>query len=455
MITRLKLRNFKAFESLDLELKPITMILGPNNSGKSSIISPFRLLIQTMESYDQDVPLLLDGVLGDFGTFKDIVFGNHRGRVFEIGYSVNTSLFGEESEMGVDLAFKYRSKRRELILKKVQVYKENRSLLVLNYSEESERMTVASLGGRTVPSQYKASYSRRVRLNHFAPHLMFSSPTPPSRKSTSSDEPERFRIKNETGIMRQINQTSTRLERELVEMDFIGAMRVPPDRTYLFSGEKRKRIGASGENAASLLVMDASRKGLRRINLSELVSQWLKRAGMAEKLSIVPISDRHFEIRVVHPISRENQNLTDVGVGNSQVIPVIVGGYNLPPDSTYFVEEPEIHLHPKAQAELGNFFGDLYDRNIQAVVETHSEYLILRLQQLVAEGKIQHEDIAFYYVDSNPEGGKSVKKLTLDEQGRFTEDLPNGFFPERLEEAKRLSRIRYARFADKTPESGK
>src|ERR1051326_8815411 len=84
MISGLTLRNFKAFEFLAINLRPLTFILGPNNSGKSSIISPSRMLVQTMESYDQEVPLLLDGIMGDFGTYKDIVFGNHRGRVLEM-----------------------------------------------------------------------------------------------------------------------------------------------------------------------------------------------------------------------------------------------------------------------------------------------------------------------------------------------------------------------------------
>jgi AAA15 family ATPase/GTPase len=68
MLTSLRLKYFKAFEQLDLEIRPITIFIGPNNSGKSSIIASLRVLVQTIESYDTKIPLLLNGTMGDFGT---------------------------------------------------------------------------------------------------------------------------------------------------------------------------------------------------------------------------------------------------------------------------------------------------------------------------------------------------------------------------------------------------
>lgn len=70
MIKQMKLHNFKAFEDLDIEFKPITLLLGPNNSGKSSIIAALRLLVQTIESNDSNVPILLNGIFGDLVHIK-------------------------------------------------------------------------------------------------------------------------------------------------------------------------------------------------------------------------------------------------------------------------------------------------------------------------------------------------------------------------------------------------
>ena len=224
-------------------------------------------------------------------------------------------------------------------------------------------------------------------------------------------------------------------------VEYIGPMRMPPSRTYLFSGERRRRIGAAGENTSSILAMDSAREGERSLNILDKVSKWLFKAEIAANIKIADISDRHFEIKVQHPNTQEYQNIADVGQGNSQILPVLVAGYNLTRGSTYLVEEPEIHLHPRAQAELGDFFYDLYSSGIQSVIETHSEYLVVRLQQHVVQGIIDPEDIAVYYVYPR-ENKKIIKKLNLNKQGVFEEEWPEGFFPERLSEAKKLAMLR-------------
>ncbi len=84
VIERAVLHNFKAFADLELELRPLTFLFGPNNTGKSSILALFRLLAQTIDAADPRVALLLDGPLGDFGTFKDVVHGNQASREMSI-----------------------------------------------------------------------------------------------------------------------------------------------------------------------------------------------------------------------------------------------------------------------------------------------------------------------------------------------------------------------------------
>jgi AAA15 family ATPase/GTPase len=73
MLTCLDLRNFRAFESLELTLAPITIFVGPNNSGKSSILSALRILAQTVRNEDFKIPLVLNGPFGQFGTYRDLV----------------------------------------------------------------------------------------------------------------------------------------------------------------------------------------------------------------------------------------------------------------------------------------------------------------------------------------------------------------------------------------------
>jgi predicted ATPase len=189
--------------------------------------------------------------------------------------------------------------------------------------------------------------------------------------------------------------------------------------------------------------MDSLKSATRTKQIQKNVISWLRKAGVANDLKVNSLSDRHYEIRLRHPVTGEYSNFADVGYGNSQIIPVLVAGYNLQRGGTLLVEQPEIHLHPRAQAELGNFFRDLYERRIQSFIETHSEHLVLRLQQYVASGLIHSEDIVFYYVHARGRS-KKVSQMTLDALGRFEQAWPEGFFPERLEEAKKLAKARFS-----------
>ena len=96
------------------------------------------------------------------------------------------------------------------------------------------------------------------------------------------------------------------------------------------------------------------------------------------------------------------------------------------------VEQPEIHLHPKLQAELADYFIETRKQN-QWVIETHSESLMLRIQKRMREGKITPSDISILYVLPD-EVGSNILKIDLDENGNFIDEWPNGFFEERLNE---------------------
>jgi len=451
MITSLHLHNFKAFENLDLELRPITLIIGPNNSGKSSILSALRVLVQTLESRDPDVPLLLNGIMGDLGTYKDIVYSNNRRKPIEIGIGVidsqkaknseqlnflkNNSIWdvSSENDLRINLTFKYRAKRRELILGGCEVKIDKQILLKTKYSEDTEKNSIEIIAGNIIPSGQKSVYSKNLRMRNFIPQMVFLFENEKSFAGLFE--------KNPTNLLRNMNNAFRVISRCIENIEYLGAMRVPPSRIYTYSGERRNRIGASGENAANILAMDNARVNRKTNRIATYVSTWLSQAKIASSFVVTPTSDSFYEIRIQHPKTKETENLADVGLGNSQILPVLVGGYNLNPGSTYLVEEPEIHLHPKAQAELGSFFLDLYAKGIQSIVETHSEHLILRLQQYVADRKISAKDIQFLYIDADFER-KLVKVLELDKDGFFIQDWPGGFFPEKLEEAKNLAKIR-------------
>ena len=132
--------------------------------------------------------------------------------------------------------------------------------------------------------------------------------------------------------------------------------------------------------------------------------------------------------------------LADVGYGINQILPVIIEGVASQEGSIICVEQPEIHLHPRLQANIADLMIDTIadepGKRKQWIVETHSELLILRLQRHIREGKIKPEDISVLYVDPNDESteGSAIIHLRMDEEGDFIDDWPGGFFEEDLNE---------------------
>ena len=435
MIERLQLQDFKAFRQLDIAVRPLTVLVGENNSGKSSVLASLRLLSQTIQSEDSSIPLLLSGPLGDFGAFRDVVHGNHRGRPMALGLTLS-SVFPRSAERMSSVSFrsefKYRTQRRETILRSTEVTRGHSPLIAVHASTERDSLVISKIAGWTPPESARAALGSRLIMRNFLANVTREAAR---RRSRSEDVTEGQRRLDEIEL--QVAQSVNSIRATLSNVEHIGSMRRPPERTYVHTGVEGRYVGADGANWPAMLALDASRRSPRL----GLVQSWLRASGIADRVAIHWLTDRHFEIIVTNPKSRETANIADVGQGTSQVLPVVIAGARLGRGDTYIVEEPEIHLHPRAQAALGDYFLDLVKAGVQSFVETHSEYFIMRLQQHVAAGRLAPQDVIFYYVSSEP-NGKRVTQLHLNASATFEPSLPGGFFPQRMTEASALAKAR-------------
>jgi predicted ATPase len=134
-----------------------------------------------------------------------------------------------------------------------------------------------------------------------------------------------------------------------------------------------------------------------------------------------------YRVWVKKTVNSANVLITDVGFGVSQILPVITICYYVPEGSTILMEQPEIHLHPSVQAGLADVFIDaVKTRKIQIILESHSEYLLKRLQRRIAEEQITSAAAALYFCDMT-NGGSKMTELNLDLFGNIT-NWPDGFF---------------------------
>lgn len=431
MIKKLYLKNYRAFEEVSLDFSKINLFFGPNNSGKSSLLSSINLLSQTLQSRDSNVSILLNGNLEDLGTFRDIVFKNEVKRKIKIGVGVEVEIgrpyrtkeIVKEGYFQVE--FKYRPIRREIVLESTETRMPIGTPRLITKSTSPGRHKFSFFDANGGDITNKITRVKR-KLSHFIPSLGFTGKFPEKQFQLIHD-------------IFEFNFSWSDMIEEALE--YIGPFRDFPKRTYLFSGESPDSVGIRGEKAIDMLVRDYFRKGKEKRNIVDNVSNWLNQCDISSDVEVVPLTDRHYEIRLSNSGTGESENLADVGFGCSQILPILIAGFNLKKGQILIVEQPEIHLHPKAQAELGSFFWDLSKRNIQTFIETHSEHLLLRIQSHIASGDLDPEDVKVYYVFANKERDrKDVEEIKLNKNGTFLTEWPEGFFPERLVEVKKIAK---------------
>jgi predicted ATPase len=435
MLRYLTLRNFRAFKQQKFEFARINVFVGPNNSGKSSIISAINLLAQTARDNDANVPLVLRGRFDDLGTFQDVVHGNNPNTPLSLEFGIG--------KFSYHIDYKYRSQRREIEIAKYSLSDDDGQIFeyTLGPKETYKLRYEYRLFENVVPGTTKRRpaflgldvYDHNISLIRFS--------------DKEKDIPEATK-KFLTKIDNSIRQSQRLLTNTFRYFDSLSPFREPPTRTFLFSGASPGNVGRTGANAIDMLVSDNFRRGREKVRLIENVSRWFASTKMSRGIKVKALTSRHYEICVVGHDGRDH-NICDVGFGCSQVLPVLIGALNIgnmmsfraftESNPIYIVQEPEIHLHPDAQAELGTFFVNLFKDSGQVFIETHSSNLIIRLQRHVAAGDISAKDLRIFYVSSG-EVPPTVSVVNVNDSGFFEGNWPGGFFPQRQEESLALAR---------------
>ena len=225
-----------------------------------------------------------------------------------------------------------------------------------------------------------------------------------------------------------IDQYSTR--KSLIKnLSYIGPLRKHPERFTDIVKDSYADVGNEGERTTAILYKNP--KVLDNVNNA------LKSLGMGYQLKVHQLSGDDMialgDIYSLQVIDKNQTPLTlcDIGFGISQILPILVQSI-MPSPKTVLIEQPEIHLHPKMQTELGDFFIE-QSKEKQFIIETHSEHLLLRILRRIREGKISNDDVNVLFVKSLDEGSQVIE-LRIDEDGDFIDEWPGGFFEESFNE---------------------
>ena len=218
---------------------------------------------------------------------------------------------------------------------------------------------------------------------------------------------------------------------------YLGSFRTAPERACAVREDAPDSVGIHGENAVAMLLANGARSEMSRRLLAK-VNKWMSAFGMASEVNLRDAGHGRFAVELTNPNTGARANLADAGAGAIQTIPIIVEGYRAPKGSLILLEQPEARLHPRAHVTLGDLLIDLAKDGKALVVETHSEFVISRIQTVVAEEILSKDDVAVYYLDPC-EGGAQARELRLNKMGQMkpNDGIPADFVAAGYEESVR------------------
>jgi hypothetical protein len=418
-LTQLSFENYRTFERPEtLELRPLTVLIGRNSSGKSAI-ARLPLLLNRGLDPNAEAPLELEFDGHDFGaSFIDLVTNRIPTRGITIGAVASD---GEET-------IKLRAT--------VGYWQEFNLQAIREYSLEENGGVWLDVRWNGEGDPRAPGLTYRGKTTHQPGELFFRGLHPFMNHEKGSSEGLR-----PYGVDDFAGQELSRLEAALSPLRYLGPFRDAPGREERIPESVVREMGPRGSYAARMLANDWIRQGgavLRRVGdwYRDHLGGWqldLEREG--QRFSVVLRSPTDPSVVV---------NLRDAGVGLSQVLPVVVqhevdrelahaGGLNI-------VEQPELHLHPGAHGGLADLYIEAVRRGrSRFLIETHSENFILRIRRRIAEGTLHPEDVALYWVNDDISASPRVKRIALDAKGGI-DFWPQGVFEEDLREVQAIHR---------------
>lgn len=356
---------------LEVDLAPLTLVFGPNSAGKSSLLSVLPMLQQTAARPEI---LTMSGDLVEGGTFR----------------------------------------------------------MAIHQHDETHPMTLGF--GWTAPDGSLRSGSAEFRWD----------PVDKVARRIRMDMHDGVSAQSVTGVRPWEGQEGAEMAAllgpeffdALARIYFLGPMRARPERTTMAGRGVLDYVGPVGENMAALLA--------DRPQAVDEVNAWCDRLELGYHVRMLaPVSEEivrsagDFTVLALEDVRFDPPVLVSpraVGYGVGQLLPVITQCV-IADGGMVIVEQPEVHLHPRLQSNVGDLFVDtVVAGRAQLLLETHSEHLVLRLLRRVREGVLPASDLAILYVDLHEDGGAFLRRLEVNRHGDLVDGWPGGFFDERLAE---------------------
>lgn len=421
-ITRVTVGGFKSIQQeQSIEIRPLTLLAGANSSGKSSMMQPLLLLKQTLDATYDPGPLLLDGPNAQFTSveqFLSLQADGHRADGFSVGI-LDTLGMGIATRIGLDSGRKLRVERT--------AFQDGGREAVVQPGMPQEDLQAALEQFRpglwqyleTIPGEQARQLAVAQQRCFLDVVVQSKDARPPRVPGGQGADPN--------GSIRWMRE-SVPAEDHIPSVIHVPGLRRNVERACpvggLGSGDAVRYPGTFEHYVASIIADWQDDYRSRRL---EGLNRDLELLGLTWAVAAKPSGDSAVELRVGRLPHRQTDgakdmvSIADVGFGVSQVLPVLVALRVAVPGQLVYLEQPELHLHPRAQSALAQVLGDAARRGVHVVAETHSSLLLLAVQTLVAEGKLSPSLVKLHWFTRGEDGSTGIISGDLDESGAFGE----------------------------------
>ncbi|MDX2177514.1 MAG: AAA family ATPase [Candidatus Sumerlaeia bacterium] len=406
VIGRIAIEGFKSIGAeTSIQLCPLTILAGANSSGKSSFMQPLLLLKQTLDAATDPGPLKLDGPHVRFTSFDQLlsksVKGDNRRLKITVGWTkemITSHSFSQPAGKGQLITLEemgFKDKKQDVVIR------EGASVSSLKVSLSSTALRDFSQNGKFTRTRFYYSLALQGSQG-----LSLFGPWPPN-----------------------FGWSALQVLKGIVH---VPGLRGQPSRTYRRTGVPRSFDGPFDDFVASVVHQwQAANTDDNKNKLAQL-NEDLSALGLTWKVRAVPVNDVEIEIKVGRlgksgrGGSHDLVSIADVGFGVSQCLPVVASLIAAPAKSLVYIEQPELHLHPRAQRLLAPLVLRAVLRGVQVVLETHSSLLLNEFCTLVAQGKLDRKYLALHWASRDDVGQTCVRTAEIQPDGSYG-DWPQDF----------------------------
>ena len=436
-LKRIKVKNFKCFsDEVDLELGKLTLFTGANSTGKSSLMYS---VLGALQSAHFPFEYSANGRYVNMGNFAEMVYAHNKSLPIELSFSLvedgveidisTVWINSNVNDQAVLSEYKANSNSFEFSVKQKEKDNNTDYLLSLDYQPD-KNLSRKDLGldrfladiyriaelykaghqGQDISDELKAGFDQRTMVKDVA--LIIN--------ETGIRSPDNVQAMIAFGIVNSMIMNA--IKRYKQKMNFISSYRLAAERIYLEEGLDNGKIQSSGKGFVNQVLQW---RESNRHNYESLIGV-MRSIGMFHDIEPKRIGGGQFSVDVTIHKDGPKASLSDVGFGISQLLPIVVGDIELGDESTLFAAQPEIHLHPNAQANYGDYIVGQINNNKNYIIETHSEYFLNRIRLAIVKGQLKEEDIRVYYLSQALDASK-LYPVRFTKSGQIL-DAPEDFF---------------------------